>query len=310
MHPSMSIIIPARDAAKTLPKLLQSLNAQIRPDGWQVEIIGVYTESEDATLDVLKAAGVRIVACPRPGPSAARNIGAGAAQGAVLYFLDADACPVGDRFFLNIAEMAERHGRFSAFGGPILLDPGQRRNPIAVGDHIACWYIWHEKRTAGPIDFQPTANFGITRRLFVRLGGFNEKLTVLEDFDLQVRLRQMRRQIISDPRLAITHRARGGLFRSWRHSWHWGLPVRDSFYKRIGRTRYPYLDRPDLFWVNLPRIFFDRAKIVWRIYRRVSPRQLWFSLPFLLATIFAWSLGVSFGRGQPKPKPLPAQAAR
>jgi glycosyltransferase involved in cell wall biosynthesis len=88
-----SVIVPARDAAATLPATLDALAAQDL--GEPFEVLVVDDGSADATAalarahpvvtDVLRAAG--------EGPGAARNRAAAVARGAVLAFTDADCVP-------------------------------------------------------------------------------------------------------------------------------------------------------------------------------------------------------------------------
>ena len=89
---TLSVIIPARNEAANLPRLLQSLQAQNCPPN---EIICVDDGSTDQTATIAAAAGVRLMtASERPagwiGKSWACHIGARQAQGSLLLFLDAD----------------------------------------------------------------------------------------------------------------------------------------------------------------------------------------------------------------------------
>lgn len=89
---STSVVIPARNEADSLPRLLRSLRAQrVAPH----EIIVVDDQSEDETAAVARAEGARVVpAGERPpgwlGKPWASSVGADAASGRYLLFLDAD----------------------------------------------------------------------------------------------------------------------------------------------------------------------------------------------------------------------------
>lgn len=90
--PSISVVIPARDEAGNLGRLLTSLNAQsLRPG----EVLVVDDQSSDGTAEVARSLGARVVdgVVPPEGwygkPWACRQ-GAEAASGEVLLFLDAD----------------------------------------------------------------------------------------------------------------------------------------------------------------------------------------------------------------------------
>jgi len=91
----VSVIVPARDAAGTLPRVLECLRAQ--ETGFDFEVLVVDNGSRDATPALAQAAGapVRLIGPgPRgPGPAAARNRGARQAGGSLLAFCDSDCYP-------------------------------------------------------------------------------------------------------------------------------------------------------------------------------------------------------------------------
>ena len=81
----LSIIIPALNEERYLPKLLESIQRQSFKD---YEIIMADAESEDETAEIAKSYGCRVVKGGSPGRG--RNEGAKAAQGDLFLFLDAD----------------------------------------------------------------------------------------------------------------------------------------------------------------------------------------------------------------------------
>ncbi len=93
--PSLSIIIPARNEAQNLRRLLPSLNGQVYAG--DVEIIVVDDQSTDGTADVAQQYGARVHPIKElpPGwlgkPHAAQ-CGAQEAEGEWLLFTDADTC--------------------------------------------------------------------------------------------------------------------------------------------------------------------------------------------------------------------------
>lgn len=105
--PLVSIIIPCRNEAKRLPRLLKSINKQKRP---HFEVIVVNDASEDDTEEVAKSYGARVVKAGilenmPPGKARACATGAKEAGGEWLLFLDADVTLVSDtslQSFLNL----------------------------------------------------------------------------------------------------------------------------------------------------------------------------------------------------------------
>lgn len=91
--PSLSIIVPARNEAQNLRRLLPSLTAIVYPGA--VEVIVVDDNSTDETAAIATAYGTRIIPAPAPPPGwlgkpHACHQGAAVASGEWLLFADAD----------------------------------------------------------------------------------------------------------------------------------------------------------------------------------------------------------------------------
>lgn len=84
--PLVSVIVPTWNSASTLEICLRSLKAQTYPD---VEIVVVDNYSVDATVEIAKKYGVRIVEVDAA-RSEARNTGADEAKGEFVLFVDSD----------------------------------------------------------------------------------------------------------------------------------------------------------------------------------------------------------------------------
>jgi arabinofuranan 3-O-arabinosyltransferase len=89
---AISIVIPTRDSAPFLDRLLQSLDAGAA--GVDCEVVVVDQESSDGTPELASARGAKVLERPRPAlyapPTASRNAGAAVASGEFLLHLDAD----------------------------------------------------------------------------------------------------------------------------------------------------------------------------------------------------------------------------
>ena len=86
----ISIVIPAYNAAQTLPACLAALQGQTHPPG---EIIVVDDGSQDQTVQAARAYGVQLLEQPHQGPAAARNLGIRQARGDIILLTDADCEP-------------------------------------------------------------------------------------------------------------------------------------------------------------------------------------------------------------------------
>ena len=298
-RPILSVIIPVRNQAGPLGRLLDRLRDQAIPPDWLVEIIVVDNASTDATATVIKASPFTYVLCTELGSGAARNAGVSVSRGSLLYFMDADTLPGSDQHFVTMTGIAGRIGpdKFGAFGGAVVIPPNQRWNPIAIADHWACWFNWHPGRKPQRTDlFQPGLSLVTTRRAFDAVGGFDNSLTVMQDMEFQHRLMQKGFSIYFTPRLVVMHEARSSLWRSWRHSWSWGGPFRERYLPTVPDYPLKYAPGDPRFSRNLVPLFRRRFRMVTRIARANGKWQAAYCYPFLAATIFAWACAVVRGR--------------
>ena len=90
----ISVIIPAKNAAKTLREcLLAALHQENFQYGQDYEVIVVDDGSTDNTAQIAEKLNVTIIRQSNAGAAAARNAGAKLARGTVLAFTDADCAP-------------------------------------------------------------------------------------------------------------------------------------------------------------------------------------------------------------------------
>ena len=110
-QPRVSVLIPARNEALTLPQLLTALAGQsLQP----LEVIVIDDHSSDDTAAIARAAGVTVLAsAPLPegwcGKTWALQQGANRSQGELLVFLDADTEP-GPTFLAQLVANHQVHG--------------------------------------------------------------------------------------------------------------------------------------------------------------------------------------------------------
>lgn len=156
----VSVIVPARDAAATLPATLDALSGQtLAPD--RFEVIVVDDASLDGTAALARAAGARVVGASGEGPAAARNAGARTARGEILAFTDADCAPSAG--WLEAGLEALRAA--DLVQGAVRPTPG-----AAVGPFDRT--LWVE----GEHGLYESANLLVRREAFAALGGFESWL--------------------------------------------------------------------------------------------------------------------------------------
>ena len=84
----VSVVIPARNEEKLLPRCLSSLRQQTLPN---FEIVVVDSASTDNTQQVAESFGARVIRLEEPGVGRARQAGFDAAEGDIIVSTDADA---------------------------------------------------------------------------------------------------------------------------------------------------------------------------------------------------------------------------
>ena len=109
----ITVVVPARDDAAHLARCLDALARQTHP---AFEVVVVDNASTDATAEVARAAGARVVHEHRVGIPAAASRGYDAVEGGIIARCDADSLPPGD-WLARIASVFDADPALSAVTG-------------------------------------------------------------------------------------------------------------------------------------------------------------------------------------------------
>lgn len=206
--PRFSVIIPAYNSETTLARAIDSVLAQNYP---AQEIILVDDGSIDGTPDVAARYGnkLRYIRQDNAGVSSARNLGAQAASGDWLAFLDADDWYYPDRLRLHVEWIREdsaldfltgdyeyRDDAGSLLGTSMAQhDAGRMMLAKAAGSARVVMDQPHEIQAYVADHFGDTHTLSVPRALFIELGGYPLGYKVCEDVHFLTRLVSRSRRI-------------------------------------------------------------------------------------------------------------------
>lgn len=178
-RPEVSVVIPVRDGAGSLPALLESLARQTLSRE-RFEVVVVDNASHDETAEVARAAGATVVGEPVANRSRARNAGIAAARADFIAFTDAD-CVV-DADWLEA--YLRCRGSTPLLAGPVRVTTGEP--PNAVERFETLWRFGQEHWVK--VGWAATANLAAERSALTAVGGFDPAYRHIgEDADLCLR---------------------------------------------------------------------------------------------------------------------------
>ncbi len=184
-RPRISVVIPAHNEARFLPRLLRSLGAargRFVQGAGGVEIIVADNASTDATPRIAAEQGARVVPVAKRTIAAARNGGARAASGDILAFIDADTVSVHPETFNVIAGLLGP-GRFVGGATGVRME---RLSPgIALTYALMLPIVWLTRMDTGVVFCR--------REDFLAVGGYDENLLFAEDVKFLFALRRLGR---------------------------------------------------------------------------------------------------------------------
>jgi glycosyltransferase involved in cell wall biosynthesis len=194
----LAVIIPARNAAATLPRCLEALLAQISDDD---EVIVVDDYSTDDTAEVAARFNVKVSRLPRHlGISAARNRGVELTEAPLLFFYDSDVVLAPGA--LARARDGMMRPEVGALIGSYDDDP-DAPTTVSRFKNLAHHHLHQRSHT------EATSFWGgcglIRRDLFVAAGGFDNDQRKIEDVELGYRLIARGVRIVLDPQFQVKH---------------------------------------------------------------------------------------------------------
>jgi glycosyltransferase involved in cell wall biosynthesis len=188
----VSVIIPTFNGASRILKILHAMENHNMKD---FEVIVAIDGSVDNTKELLRNQAFffknyKVIEQNNQGRAAIRNFGASEATGELLIFYDDDTRPEPDSIFRH-TDFHRAHPKSICSGFPL-------EDEKLMKTDIQRYKLWLSKRWTAKYHnglnllndknlFLTAANMSIPKTLFDSLGGFNEKLSDAEDYELAVR---------------------------------------------------------------------------------------------------------------------------
>lgn len=194
----VSVVIPARNAAGTLGRCLESLRSDIER-GTVEEVVVVDDGSTDRTAAIAAERGARVLAGPGRGPGPARNVGWRATGTALVWFVDAD-CVVDDGALDRLRDGLDDE-RVAAVGGSYT-----NLHPRSILARVVHEEIRSRHRSMSEdVDYLASFHVLYRRRALETVDGFDESLFFAEDADLSFRLIRAGMRLRFDPESTVGH---------------------------------------------------------------------------------------------------------
>jgi glycosyltransferase involved in cell wall biosynthesis len=221
-NPSISIVIPVHNGGNAFRQCLTSLKQFAPPE---TEII-VVADGDDESGDVAEIFGAKVLRIAKAGgPAKARNLGAKAATGDILFFIDADVT-INEQTISQVSNVFAQERDLAALIGSYDDAPGAN-NFLSQYKNLLHHYT-HQTGNQEASTFWGACG-AIRKEIFLNLGGFDEsyRLPCVEDIELGYRLKGAGYQIKLCKTIQVKHLK------------HWGvisLLRADFFYRAIPWT--------------------------------------------------------------------------
>lgn len=290
----VSVVVPCRNAASTLPLLITSLVSQQLPPGLSIEIIVVDNGGTNNLIGITTRLPVRYVREVRQGPACARNAGVRAANGEIIIFMDADTRAVTSHFVATHVKTLDERPDVGIAGGPITHDPEQK-NIFAFAENATALFNWHDQMPARYLTFQPTGNMAFRRTLFDHVGPLDDTLRCLEDFEWNMRVLKAGYKIYFNPEAGVWIRGRDSLPAIMAKFYAWGLNIRNVYLPGRRTQVWLFPDHPLLFYCNIPWRLINETWVTIKRWFPVCPVKTILLMPLFLLYRAAWVAGIAVG---------------
>jgi glycosyltransferase involved in cell wall biosynthesis len=317
--PRASVVIPAYNAARTLPACLAALAQQTVPLASFETIVADDGSTDDTALVAAESGASRVLRLSHRGPAAARNSGIADARGEVILFTDADCRPAPD-WLCQMSRSLDDPGVSGVKGS-------YKSDQVEVVARLAqCEFEerYDRQERLPSIDFVDSYAAAFRAQVLREVGGFNPAFPQAnnEDVDLSYRLAERGCRLVFNRQAVVTHRhvaswrgyarlkARRGYWRMVVYRLHPGKALHDSYTPQLLKLQVllvylalglallaplwpPLLGGTVLSLVVLLLTAWPFTRLVARLDRPIAP----WAPCFVLVRACAFAAGVAAGLG-------------
>ena len=245
--PAVSVILPVLNEEKHLEESISAILAQDYQGNFEVILaLGPSKDHTDEIAHSLAARDnrVKLVSNPTGKTAAGLNLAIASSHNAVIVRVDGHA-KIPNNYLTLAVEILQKTGSVNV--GGVMAAQGitqfekavarAMRSPLGVGASR-----FHTGGAAGEVD---TVYLGVFRReAIISAGGFDERYTRAQDWELNHRLRKNGGKIYFDPRLQVTYRPRPNLVKLAKQYFQYGTWRRVVSRSHSGTINLRYLAPP------------------------------------------------------------------
>jgi glycosyltransferase involved in cell wall biosynthesis len=198
--PKVSVIIPTYNAEKFISETIASVMTQTYPD-W--EIIAVDDGSIDRTPEILRKYAekfpqkIRVIVQKNSGVSVARNTGIAASKGEYLAFLDHDDLWLPEKLERQVDLLDANKELGLVYSDSYIIDEKGELKGTFIHSIMSKNIIRCEKFRGNIfnelfcVDFIPLLTVVVRKEVLKRVGNFDPKYKISEDYDLFLKIAQI-----------------------------------------------------------------------------------------------------------------------
>ncbi|WP_134681767.1 glycosyltransferase family 2 protein [Paracoccus ravus] len=200
LQPTISVVMPAYQAAYFLPRSLPPLLA-LAASGEVLEVIVVDDASTDGTAEIARDLGARVLRLEQnSGPAGARNHALSHVQGQIVWFVDSDVV-TGENATSAIRAAFDTPGLVAVFGC-YDAEPADQHWFSRYKNLMHRYYHLRSSREVHTF----WSGFGAVRRdVLLEVGGFDPNCLTVEDIELGHRISQAGHRIEIEAALTGKH---------------------------------------------------------------------------------------------------------